>query len=433
MATRPTLEAWLSSTMTDTPASHVLADSPVTPGATGDTSLHAAARTAFPILAMLSVCHLLNDMMQSLLPAIYPLLKQNFSLDFGQIGLITLTFQITASLLQPFVGIYTDKRPMPYSLAIGMGFTLVGLLLLSRASSFPMLLAAAALVGSGSSVFHPESSRVARMASGGRHGLAQSLFQVGGNVGSSIGPLMAAFIVMPRGQSSLAWFAIAALVAIVLLTRIAGWYREQVPLQRVRRVAAAIPTLSRRTVVVTMTVLGALIFSKYFYLASLSSYYTFYLMEKFHVSAESSQLHLFVFLGAVAAGTLAGGPIGDRIGRKYVIWGSILGVLPFTLLLPHANLFWTTMLTIVIGLILASAFSAIIVYAQELVPGRTGVIAGLFFGFAFGMGGLGAALLGQLADHIGIEAVYRICAFLPAIGLFAWFLPALEQSRKTHP
>jgi FSR family fosmidomycin resistance protein-like MFS transporter len=398
-----------------------------------DSVVQAAARTAFPILAMLSVCHFLNDMMQSLLPSIYPLLKQNFSLDFGQIGLITLTFQITASLLQPFVGIYTDKRPMPYSLAIGMGFTLIGLLLLSRASSFPMLLAAAALVGSGSSIFHPESSRVARMASGGRHGLAQSVFQVGGNVGSSIGPLLAAFIVMPRGQSSLAWFAIAALVAIVLLTRIGGWYREQVPLQHVRRAAAAgIPALPRRTVVVTMMILGALIFSKYFYLASLSSYYTFYLMEKFHVSAQNSQLHLFVFLGAVAAGTLAGGPIGDRIGRKYVIWGSILGVLPFTLLLPHANLFWTTMLTIVIGLILASAFSAIIVYAQELVPGRTGVIAGLFFGFAFGMGGLGAALLGQLADHIGIEAVYGLCAYLPAIGLLAWFLPALEKPHAQH-
>ena len=397
-----------------------------------DSVVQAAARTAFPILAMLSVCHFLNDMMQSLLPSIYPLLKQNFSLDFGQIGLITLTFQITASLLQPFVGIYTDKRPMPYSLAIGMGFTLIGLLLLSRASSFPMLLTAAALVGSGSSIFHPESSRVARMASGGRHGLAQSLFQVGGNVGSSIGPLLAAFIVMPRGQSSLAWFALAALVAIVLLTRIGGWYREQVPLQHVRRAAAGIPALPRRTVVVTMMILGALIFSKYFYLASLSSYYTFYLMEKFHVSAQNSQLHLFVFLGAVAAGTLAGGPIGDRIGRKYVIWGSILGVLPFTLLLPHANLFWTTMLTIVIGLILASAFSAIIVYAQELVPGRTGVIAGLFFGFAFGMGGLGAALLGQLADHIGIEAVYGLCAYLPAIGLLAWFLPALEKPHAQH-
>jgi FSR family fosmidomycin resistance protein-like MFS transporter len=407
-----------------------LTDNPVTPLELSDAQTQTTAHTVFPILMMLGMCHLLNDMIQSLLPSIYPLLKTNFALDFGQIGLITLTFQITASLLQPLVGIYTDKRPMPYSLAIGMGFTLSGLLLLSRASSFPLLLSAAALVGSGSSVFHPESSRVARMASGGRHGLAQSVFQVGGNVGSSIGPLLAAFIVMPRGQSSLAWFAIAALVAIVLLTRIGGWYREQVPLQHVRRAAAAgIPALPRRTVVVTMMILGALIFSKYFYLASLSSYYTFYLMEKFHVSAENSQLHLFVFLGAVAAGTLAGGPIGDRIGRKYVIWGSILGVLPFTLLLPHANLFWTTMLTIVIGLILASAFSAIIVYAQELVPGRTGVIAGLFFGFAFGMGGLGAALLGQLADHIGIEAVYGLCAYLPAIGLLAWFLPALEKPR----
>jgi FSR family fosmidomycin resistance protein-like MFS transporter len=410
-----------------------LTDNPVTPLELSDAQTQTTAHTVFPILMMLGMCHLLNDMIQSLLPSIYPLLKTNFALDFGQIGLITLTFQITASLLQPLVGIYTDKRPMPYSLAIGMGFTLSGLLLLSRASSFPLLLSAAALVGSGSSVFHPESSRVARMASGGRHGLAQSVFQVGGNVGSSIGPLLAAFIVMPRGQSSLAWFAIAALVAIVLLTRIGGWYREQVPLQHVRRAAAAgIPALPRRTVVVTMMILGALIFSKYFYLASLSSYYTFYLMEKFHVSAENSQLHLFVFLGAVAAGTLAGGPIGDRIGRKYVIWGSILGVLPFTLLLPHANLFWTTMLTIVIGLILASAFSAIIVYAQELVPGRTGVIAGLFFGFAFGMGGLGAALLGQLADHIGIEAVYGLCAYLPAIGLLAWFLPALEKPHAQH-
>jgi len=376
---------------------------------------------------MLSICHLLNDMIQSLLPAIYPLLKESFALDFGQIGLITLTFQVTASLLQPFVGIYTDKRPLPYSLAIGMGFTLTGLLLLSRALSFPMLLCAAALVGSGSSVFHPESSRIARMASGGRHGLAQSLFQVEGNVGSATGPLLAAFIVMPRGQSSVAWFAIAALLAIALLTRIGGWYRAHIPAQRAARDAASVTLLPRRTIVVTMAILGALIFSKYFYLASLSSYYTFYLMQKFQLTAQDAQLHLFVFLGAVAVGTLAGGPIGDRIGRRYVIWGSILGVLPFTLLLPHANLFWTTMLTVVIGLVLASAFSAIIVYAQELVPGRTGVIAGLFFGFAFGMGGLGAAVLGELADHVGIEAVYDLCAFLPVIGLLAWFLPALEQ------
>jgi FSR family fosmidomycin resistance protein-like MFS transporter len=388
-----------------------------------------AMETAFPILAMLSICHLLNDMIQSLLPAIYPLLKDSFKLDFGQIGLITLTFQITASLLQPLVGIYTDKKPMPYSLAIGMGCTLTGLLLLSRAPTFPILLLAAALIGSGSSVFHPESSRVARMASGGQHGLAQSLFQVGGNVGSAIGPLLAAFIVMPRGRTSVAWFAIAALVAIALLTRIGAWYRANVPAHRAARTSAGTKSLSRRTIVVTMAILGFLIFSKYFYLASLSSYYTFYLMQKFGVTAESAQLHLFVFLGAVAAGTLAGGPIGDRIGRKYVIWGSILGVLPFTLLLPHANLFWTTILTIVIGLVLASAFSAIIVYAQELVPGRTGVIAGLFFGFAFGMGGLGAAVLGELADHIGIEAVYGLCAYLPAMGLLAWFLPAIENSK----
>lgn len=386
------------------------------------------ARIALPILAMLSVCHLLNDMIQSLLPAIYPLLKDAFALDFGQIGLITLTFQLTASLLQPLVGIYTDKRPMPYSLAIGMGFTLAGLLLLSRASSFPMLLLAAALVGSGSSVFHPESSRVARMASGGRHGLAQSLFQVGGNVGSALGPLLAAYIVMPHGQGSVGWFALAALTAIVILSRIGVWYRAQIPAQRQPsgRAANAAP-LPRRTVAATMLVLGVLIFSKYFYMASLSSYYTFYLMEKFHLAARDAQLHLFVFLGAVAAGTLLGGPIGDRIGRRYVIWFSILGVLPFTLLLPHANLFWTTALTVVIGLVLSSAFSAILVYAQELVPGRTGVIAGLFFGFAFGMGGLGAAALGQLADRIGIEAVYGLCAYLPAIGLLAWFLPKLER------
>ena len=395
---------------------------------TEPSATHAALQTAFPILAMLSVCHFLNDMIQSLLPAIYPLLKDSFKLDFGQIGLITLTFQVTASLLQPLVGIYTDKKPMPYSLAIGMGCTLSGLLLLAHAPSFPLLLLAAALIGSGSSVFHPESSRVARMASGGQHGLAQSLFQVGGNVGSAIGPLLAAFIVMPRGQTSVEWFAIAALIAIVLLTRIGGWYRAHVPAHRAARASMGV-ALPRRTIVATIVILGLLIFSKYFYLASLSSYYTFYLMQKFGLTAQNAQMHLFIFLAAVAAGTLAGGPIGDRIGRKYVIWGSILGVLPFTLLLPHADLFWTTVLTVIIGLVLASAFSAIIVYAQELVPGRTGVIAGLFFGFAFGMGGLGAALLGELADHIGIEAVYGLCAYLPAIGLLAWFLPTIEKPK----
>ncbi|MGA9343095.1 MAG: MFS transporter [Rhodanobacteraceae bacterium] len=386
--------------------------------------------TIYPILLALGTCHLLNDMMQSLLPSIYPLLQRNFTLDFGQVGLITLTFQATASLLQPLVGIYTDRHPLPYSLPIGMAFTLSGLLLLAYAPNFPIVLAAAAMVGSGSSVFHPESSRVARIASGGRHGLAQSMFQVGGNVGSAIGPLLAAFVVMPRGQASVAWFALAALTAILLLTRVGRWYRAHAPAHREPRLSRASDALPRRALLVTMLILGALIFSKYFYLASLSSYYTFYLIDRFHLSAQEAQIRLFIFLAAVAVGTIIGGPIGDRIGRRLVIWVSILGVLPFTLALPHANLFWTTMLTIPIGLILASAFPAIIVYAQELVPGRTGVIAGLFYGFAFGMGGLGAALLGELADHIGIAAVYGICAFLPVIGLLAWFLPSLPTPRQ---
>ncbi len=398
-------------------------------GSQGETFPAASVATAFPILATLSFCHLLNDMIQSLLPAIYPLLKSTFALDFGQIGLITLTFQCTASLLQPMIGALTDRHPKPYSLAIGMGSTLIGLLLLSRAPSFSILLLAAALIGTGSAVFHPESSRIARLASGGRHGLAQSLFQVGGNVGSATGPLLAAFIIMPRGQTSIAWFALAAMIAIILLGRIGRWYRLQIP--NLRRPASRAPgeiEFTRRQVIVALVVLGLLIFSKYFYLASLSSYYTFYLMHKFGVSVQSAQVHLFIFLAAVAAGTIIGGPVGDRIGRRYVIWASILGVLPFTLLLPHANLLWTTVLTIVIGVVLASAFAAILVFAQELVPGRTGMISGLFFGFAFGMGGIGAAVLGQLADHIGIEAVYRICAWLPAIGLLAWFLPSRRVS-----
>ena len=385
-------------------------------------------KTAFPILLSLSVCHLLNDMIQSLLPAIYPLLKSSFALDFGQIGLITLTFQFTASLLQPMIGTLTDRHPKPYSLVIGMGSTLIGLILLSQASSYAMLLLAAALIGTGSAVFHPESSRIARLASGGRHGLAQSLFQVGGNVGSATGPLLAAFIIMPRGQSSIAWFAVAATIAIILLTRIGHWYRAQLPIKaQTRSRSESGGHLSRRQVITALLVLGMLIFSKYFYLASLSSYYTFYLMHKFGISVQSAQIHLFIFLGAVAAGTIIGGPVGDRIGRRYVIWGSILGVLPFTLLLPHANLLWTTLLTVVIGVVLASAFSAILVFAQELVPGRTGMISGMFFGFAFGMGGIGAAVLGQLADHVGIEAVYRLCAWLPAIGLLAWFLPRRQK------
>jgi FSR family fosmidomycin resistance protein-like MFS transporter len=390
--------------------------------------------TAFTVLAAISFSHLLNDTIQSLIPALYPILKVSFGLNFSQVGLMTLTLMLTASLLQPVVGLYTDRRPAPYSLVAGMGFTLVGLLLLSVAATFGWLLAAAGLVGVGSSVFHPESSRIARMASGGRHGLAQSLFQVGGNVGSSFGPLLAAFLVAPRGQSSIAWCSLGALLGMIVLWRIGNWHSEW----RSERAATpsrgsavvANPSISPRRVVLSLAILAALIFSKYFYLASLTSYYTFYLISKFHVSVRTAQFDLFVFLGAVAAGTILGGPIGDRLGRKYVIWGSILGVLPFTLLLPHASLFWTPLLTMVIGLILASAFSAIVVYAQELVPGRIGLISGVFFGFAFGMGGLGAAVLGLLADRLGIEAVYAMCAFLPMIGLLAAFLPDIETASR---
>ena len=386
------------------------------------------AGTALRVLAAVSFCHFLNDLIQAMLPAIYPLLKANYALDFAQIGLITLVFQLTASLLQPVVGTYTDRNPLPYSLAIGMGCTLLGLLLLSRAA-YPLLLLAAALVGTGSSVFHPESSRIARLASGGRHGFAQSFFQVGGNLGTAAGPLLAAFIVLPRGQASVAWFGVAALIAIALLVRVGGWYKTH-RVARARAQVARAPALPKQKIVLAIAVLLTLIFSKYFYLASLNTYYTFYLMQRFGMAAQDAQFHLFLFLGSVALGTLVGGPVGDRIGRKYVIWASILGVLPFTLALPHADLFWTSMLSIVIGLILSSAFSAILVYAQELLPGKVGMIAGLFFGFAFGMGGLGAALLGQLADAKGIEFVYRVCAYLPAIGLLAVFLPNLRV-RKT--
>lgn len=388
-----------------------------------------SATTAFAVLSGLSFCHFLNDMMQSLLPAMYPILKDSLHLDFGQIGLVTLVYQSTASLFQPLIGLYTDRRPLPYALAVGMGFTLVGLLALSVARTFPMLLLAAATTGIGSSVFHPESSRVARLASGGRHGFAQSLFQVGGNAGSAVGPLAVAFIVLPSGQKSVAWFALAALLGIVLLSRIGTWSQQQTrrPAARAHR-SRQVPRLSYGRIVGAMGILVALIFSKYFYLASLTSYYTFYLIDRFHVSVWSSQVHLFVFLAAVAVGTFAGGPIGDRIGRKHVIWFSILGVLPFTLMLPYANLFWTGVLSVPIGLILASAFSAILVYAQDLVPGRIGLISGLFFGFAFAMGGLGAAALGYLADATSIEFVYRVCAYLPAIGVLALFLPGQENA-----
>jgi FSR family fosmidomycin resistance protein-like MFS transporter len=387
--------------------------------------------TVFTILAAISFSHLLNDMMQSLLPALYPMLASDFGLDFGQVGLITLVFNLTASILQPAIGLYTDRKPQPYSLPLGMGFTLIGLVVLSVATTFPLLLLGAALVGMGSAVFHPESSRIARLASGGRHGLAQSLFQVGGNIGSAIGPLLAAFIVLPRGQASIGWFSAAALLAILVLTGVGGWY------QRHRRSMAAKPrrpvapiALSRGKVGISLGVLGMLVFSKYIYLASLTSYFTFYLIQTFGVSVQEAQIHLFIFLGAVAVGTVAGGPIGDRFGRKVVIWGSILGVLPFTMAMPYVGLTGTVILSIVIGLILASAFSAIVVYAQELVPGKPGAIAGLFFGFAFGMGGIGAAVLGEVADLTSIGFVYRLCAFLPLIGLLTVFLPDLERPRR---
>jgi len=386
--------------------------------------------TDFRILGAISFSHLLNDMIQSLILAIYPILKSGFNLSFAQIGLITLTYQITASLLQPAVGLVTDKKPMPYSLPVGMGFTLCGLLLLATAPNFGILLVAAALVGTGSSVFHPESSRVARMASGGRHGLAQSLFQVGGNAGASLGPLLAAWIIVPHGRGSVAWFSLAALLAIVVLLQVSRWYRDHhAERGKAKARRASHMVLSKAQVSWSLLILGLLIFSKYFYLASLSSYYTFYLIHKFGVSVQNAQTHLFVFLFAVAAGSLIGGPVGDRIGRKWVIWASILGVAPFTLILPHASLFWTGVLTVIIGLILASAFSAILVYAQELIPGRVGMVSGLFFGFAFGMGGIGAAVLGHIADVRGIEYVYGLCAYLPLIGIITAFLPNLE--RKT--
>jgi MFS transporter, FSR family, fosmidomycin resistance protein len=381
--------------------------------------------TVFRVLAAVSVCHLLNDTMQSLLPSIYPILKTGFHLNFGQIGLLTLTFQMTASILQPFIGQFTDHKPMPYSLPIGMVFTLGGLLLLAVAPNFPLLLLAAGLIGMGSAVFHPEASRVARLGSGGRFGLAQSVFQVGGNAGQALGPLLAAFVVLPLGQRGVAWFSVVALVAIFILTRVSRWYKSRLSLlkKRARRQADDVTGLSRARVVSAISVLIALVFSKYFYLASITSYYTFYLMTRFHLGVRNSQIHLFAFLGAVACGTLIGGPIGDRIGRKAVIWCSILGVLPLTMLLPYANLFWTNVLSVLVGLGLASAFPAILVYAQELVPGRVGMISGLFFGFAFGMGGIGAAVLGRIADATSILFVYKICAYLPAIGLLAAFLP----------
>jgi MFS transporter, FSR family, fosmidomycin resistance protein len=388
------------------------------------------AQTRFNLLGALSFSHFLNDMMQSLIVSIYPLLKGEFHLSFVQIGTITLTYQACASLLQPLIGVYTDKHPQPYSLSVGMCFTLIGMVTLAFAPNYGSVLAAAALIGAGSAIFHPESSRIARLASGGRHGLAQSIFQVGGNGGSAMGPLLAAWIIIPQGQSSLAWFAIAAIIAIAVLARVGAWYKRQHIDRPKAQPAANLSPVSAARVRSSIVVLVLLIFSKYFYVASITSYFSFYLIERFHVSVRSAQVHLFVFLLAMALGTLFGGPLGDRIGRKRVIWVSILGIAPFTLMLPYVDLMWVGILTFIIGLILSSAFSAIVVFAQELMPGNVGAVSGLFFGFAFGIGGIGAAVLGGLADSHGIEFVYRICAYLPLLGMVAAFLPNIEHRRN---
>ena len=390
-------------------------------------------RTVYPILIAISFSHLLNDTIQSLIPAIYPILKTNYHLSFAQIGLITFTFQMAASLLQPFVGLYTDKKPQPYSLAVGMGFTLTGLVILSMSHHFYLVLVSVGLIGMGSSVFHPESSRMAHAAAGNKRGLAQSIFQLGGNLGSSIGPLLAAWIIVPQGQTSIAWFSVIALLAIFILTKVGNWYKNFIlnNLSRKKNNTTSFhPLFSKRKVTFSVTILLVLIFSKYFYLASLTSYFTFYLINKFHVGIQTSQIYLFVFLFSVACGTMIGGPLGDKFGRKYVIWFSILGTAPFSLLLPFVNLFWTGILIVPIGLILSSAFPAILVYAQELIPGKIGMISGLFFGFAFGMGGIGSALLGNLADKTSIIYVFHVCSFLPLIGIITGFLPNIEGTKR---
>lgn len=396
------------------------------------TSKQLVQKTVYSILFTISFSHLLNDMMQSVIPSVYPLVREKFHLTFGQIGLITLTYQLTASLLQPFVGYFTDRTPRPYSLPIGMSCTLFGLILLSRAASFPMLLVAVACVGIGSSIFHPESSRIGYMASGGKRGLAQSIFQLGGNSGSALGPLLAAVIIIPYGQQNIVWFGLAAILGIFVLFQVARWYKAHLELRAsksIKNIDENNQAISQGKVVFSVFILLVLIFSKYFYLSSMTSYFTFYMIDKFHVTVQQSQLYLFIFLGAVAAGTLIGGPLGDRFGRKYVIWISILGVAPFTLLLPFANLFWTGVLAGIIGVILASAFSAILVYAQELLPGKVGMVSGLFFGFAFGMGGLGSAILGKIADHTSIAYIFHICSFLPLIGIITGFLPNIKNSK----
>lgn len=386
-----------------------------------------ASKTVYSILFSISFAHLLNDLLQSVIPASYPILKENYNLNFTQVGLITFSYQVAASILQPFVGFFTDKNPKPFSKVIGMLFTLSGIITLSYAGSFPVILLSVIMVGIGSSIFHPEASRVAYLASGGKRGLAQSIFQIGGNTGTAIGPLLIAWVVVPNGQRYIVWFAIVAILAIMVLSHIGRWYQEHLNLTARKKKIEQLPDLTKTQVVVSVVILLVLIFSKYFYVASISSYFTFYLMDKFYLSVQDAQFYLFMFLISVAAGTLLGGPLGDKFGRKYVIWFSVLGAAPFTLMLPFANLFWTAILIVIIGVIISSAFPAILVYAQELLPKKLGMVSGLFYGFAFGMGGLGSALLGYLADKTSIEYVYNICAFLPLIGVIAYFLPNLKK------
>lgn len=396
-------------------------------------SIRIPTQTVYPILFAISFSHLLNDTVQSLIPAIYPLIKDSFQLNFSQVGMVTLVFQLSSSLLQPVVGSITDKRPYPYALPVGMGISLIGLVILSIASNFTIILISVGLIGIGSAVFHPEASRMAHAAAGANRGMAQSIFQVGGNAGSSLGPLLAAVIIAPFGQFNVIWFSIAALLAMVVLYRIGGWYKPKALralVEKKQNINVEKSKFPQRTIIAAIIVLLLLIISKYFYFAGITSYYTFYLIDKFGISIQSSQLYLFAFLFAVAVGTMIGGPIGDRIGRKYVIWASILGSAPFALALPYANLFWTAVLSVIIGLIISSAFSAILVYAQELIPGKVGMISGLFFGFAFGIAGVASAFLGQLADKTSIEYVYHICSYLPLAGIIAIFLPNIESRRK---
>lgn len=387
-----------------------------------------AQKTIYSILFSIAIAHMLNDLLQAIIPAAYPILKEKYNLSFTQIGLITFSYQMAASILQPFVGFYTDKKPKPYSQIFGMLFTLSGIVLLAYSASFALILVSVVLVGIGSSIFHPEASRVSYLASGGKRGLAQSIFQIGGNMGTALGPLLVAWIVVPHGQEYIVWFSAIAIMAIIVLSRIAKWYQEHLKVTAKKKVALVdLPNLTPRQITMSVIILLVLIFSKYFYVAGISSYFTFYLIEKFSVSVQDAQFYLFLFLLSLAIGTLLGGPLGDKFGRKYVIWFSVLGAAPFTLLMPYANLFWTSVLSVVIGVIISSAFPAILVYAQELLPKKLGMISGLFYGFAFGMGGLGSAILGYMADQTSIEYVYHFCAYLPLIGIIAWFLPNLKK------